>query len=101
MGVRQSKVIKFLVQDAEFDDIFAKYIFNQLNNDFIHYLVGDKKKFVGDARLAKEMLLEHLDMKSISDTPTLYTYGNGIIKDSDFEMFTDITTWKNHFLKIF
>lgn len=91
MGVRQSKVIKFLVQDAEFDDIFANYLFNKVNNgDFIYYLVGDINKFSGDARLAKETLLEKLNMKSISNTPTLYTDGNGNAKDSDIKQFTNI-----------
>jgi hypothetical protein len=97
MGVQQSINIKFLVQDAEFDDIFVNHLLNK-NDEFIHYLVGDKAKFTGDARDAKDSLLECFNMKPIAETPTLFTDGGGVSTKTDMEKFA--TTLKYDLLPV-
>lgn len=89
MGAQQSINIKFLVQDAEFDDIFVNHLLNKTDK-FIHYLVGDKAKFTGDARDAKDSFLECFNMKPIAQTPTLFTDGCGVSKKTDMEKFATI-----------
>jgi hypothetical protein len=97
MGAHQSINIKFLVQDAEFDDIFVNHLLNKTDK-FIHYLVGDKAKFTGDVRDAKDSLLECFNMKPIAKTPTLFTDGNGVSTKTDMEKFSTIV--KNDLISV-
>jgi hypothetical protein len=87
MGSQQSN-IRIFAQDSEFDDIFAKYCLKEYT--FIHYLVGDKKKFEGDALNAKQSLLKYMDMTPIDKLPTLFTDGNGNCSVDDINNFTEI-----------
>lgn len=88
MGSQQSTTISILAQDAEFDDIFAKHSLKE--HPFIHYLIGDKEKFEGDALQAKQSLLKFMNMPPIDETPTLFTNGNGCSTSDDIKTFTEI-----------
>lgn len=87
MGSQQSN-IRILAQDSEFDDIFAKHCLKEYT--FIHYLIGDKKKFEGDALNAKQSLLKYMNMTPIDKLPTLFTDGNGKCSVDDLKDFTEI-----------
>lgn len=87
MGSQQSTV-SILTQDSEFDDIFARHAMKE--QSVIHYLVGDKEKFEGDALKAKQSLLKYMNMPPIEETSTLLTNGDGVSKTEDIEKFTKI-----------
>lgn len=86
MGNQQTKTASILVQDDEFDDIFAKYWLNKSfpSTNWIEYIVGDYEKFEGDSLNAKNILTRAMGFDLLS-VPRLYTNGDGTINRDTYD----------------
>jgi hypothetical protein len=88
MGTQQSTSIRILAQDAKFGDIFTRLGLAEYS--CINYLIGPNEIFEGNTLLAKQALLNAMNIPLIKDTPTLFTNGNGKSELKDIKKFTEI-----------
>jgi hypothetical protein len=85
MGSQQS-VIRFLVQDNEFSDVFTRYHLCDL--DCINYLCGKKINFTGKKNININTLINHLQLTKTEEIPTIMSDKNHVL-EYDTESLTE------------